>query len=456
MAPGGAPIIVDFAPHTVHYAGQWGGHWYVSLLQAPLLLELNDAGMVTRRIPVANVVLVKDGVAVATTQPRVRQVNVKREAPANLAETIGWDLAATEPCELWRRPDDGEQLLVRGSDPRVEPVPGGLRLGERVYSFVENVCGGARWRWDWNETFADGDVAVVIGNMRVLRIPLASDPGDHLRACVVPAAVGDLPLEPATVFFVGDERLLVDHPSRGRFWFDIANTGLAKADPVAIGGFVSLGLLERPYTGNPGIFFVASTVATVLAHGGNVLQRGPVPVAAGAGELLVGTPFVADLAEEEAPPQAFVDVLEVLAAAGFVDPVPPGEVAERWREIGAVDAASVLAAIHPGGSGAARGVIVHDHRFLNETDDVVAELAAALEGEPIAFVQEGVRADALRIRAGERVEWVHFVPDGLDAIVRWMNRRLEEAGAKRRIHALETGGDDGCWVVCEPERFARL
>src|SRR5262249_32810308 len=119
-------------------------------------------------------------------------------------------------------------------------------------------------------------------------------------------------------------------------------------------------------------------------------------------------------------------------------------------EAGATTAADILSAVHENGTGIARGVVVHDHRFGNETDDVVAELTATLGDEPISFAQVGKREDALQIRAGDAVQWVSFVPDGLTGTVAWLNRRLEEAGAHRRIFELDTEADYHCYLVCSP------
>ena len=43
-----------------------------------------------------------------------------------------------------------------------------------------------------------------------------------------------------------------------------------------------------------------------------------------------------------------------------------------------------------------------------------------------------------------------------DAIAHWMNFRLGEAGARRRIFSLQTGGDSSCYVVATPEDGATM
>lgn len=81
----------------------------------------------------------------------------------------------------------------------------------------------------------------------------------------------------------------------------------------------------------------------------------------------------------------------------------------------------------------------------------MAELSATLAGEPIAFRQIGKTCDALHIAVENRSHWVSFDRGGLDAVARWMNVQLTEAGAGRRIFTLETLGDEHCYIVCSPD-----
>lgn len=118
--------------------------------------------------------------------------------------------------------------------------------------------------------------------------------------------------------------------------------------------------------------------------------------------------------------------------------------------------ADVLLGVYADASGAARGVVHHDVRFGNETDDVVAELTATMGDEPIAFRQIGTHADALQIEANGRVHRVSFDRGGLDAVAHWINAQLEGAGARRRIFTVDTLADHCCYVVCTPQTLEAM
>jgi cold shock CspA family protein len=115
----------------------------------------------------------------------------------------------------------------------------------------------------------------------------------------------------------------------------------------------------------------------------------------------------------------------------------------------------------------ADGYLRHDHRFGQETDDVLAELAARVPG---ARLPRQLRWDAGRtsLEAGHRetVATLHVeLPDGgeyaldvrsLDDIVRFVNGILAAAGDARRFHALETDGDRHAYLALSAERAQRL
>lgn len=157
-------------------------------------------------------------------------------------------------------------------------------------------------------------------------------------------------------------------------------------------------------------------------------------------------------------------LVEVLVEQGLIDALSPEQLEELVEDTfnGDVEeledwaAAAILQTVYAERSGAERGVVHHDHRFGSETSDVVAELSATLGGEPVAFKQIGVRDDALHIQIGEKDWWVTFAPGGLDAIAHWMNFRLGEAGARRRIFSVQTDGDSHCYVVAAPEDVASM
>lgn len=606
------PVIFDFAPHAIHYAGASGDRCFVSFLQYPWLLTLDSEGCILGRVDCPNVDAVVDGrIAIAYSTPRVPVANVQRTPDLGPFYVTGHDVLTGE--ELWRRPYHGELQVIgdtavarcasggclvdlstgkdlwateravvvhahdqrhlyvtdeflRGNDGKfflraldrktgsivwavafddastpssvcasenrvwcighgrkgkgsrifglsaadgrpvaehvwpgkigrlvsaggvlliehesgiailendtvsslVDPLdgfaleahdagfacstPGGmawtsdLRRPPVQLRLRDNDRGGSQRRRDWHAKHLEHQEIILLGRRRLLRLPLSFAPSDSLSVRSVPIDVGEPPLERGTVFFAGESRVLVEHATRGRFWFDVSNTGLAKGDPVEIGGFVVQGDTT------------VATVATTLLHGGNLVRVDVGDPIALAGEIDIGERTQAKPKRKPKPSKALLSVIDVLATHGFMDALSPDELEELLEdvlgadyEVGPRTVADVLSSVHEDGSGVARGVVVHDHRFGNETDDVVAEFAATLHDEPIAFAQVGVRDDALQIRAGDEVAWVPFVPGGLDAIARWLNARLEAAGAKRRIFSLQTDSDFYSYIVCPPE-----
>jgi len=320
-----------------------------------------------------------------------------------------------------------------------------------LVALADNERGGSSRRYDWDSWYPGGadDDFVIAAMTRVLRIPLALTTYDVLRADVAMPSVGDLPREKATVFFVGESRLLVEHRSRGRFWFDVGGTGLVKGDPVEIGGVT---LVDQ-----------TSTIATMLMRDGKVLCERKAE--ASTGPLLVAERIEAKprKRDEAQPTKAFLAIVDVLVEHGLIPLLSADELADFYAdyfpddyEVDATTAAAILSSLNENGSGVARGVVVHDYRFLGETDDVVAEFVATMGEEPITFARVGTREGALQIRSGDKVQWVGFDRRGLDEIAAWLNRRLEAAGARRRIFALETGSEEHCYVVRAPEQIEAM
>jgi cold shock CspA family protein len=115
----------------------------------------------------------------------------------------------------------------------------------------------------------------------------------------------------------------------------------------------------------------------------------------------------------------------------------------------------------------ADGYLRHDHRFGQETDDVLAELAARVPG---ARLPRQLRWDAEHTTPErghrETVAALHVeLPDGgeyaldvrsLDDIVRFVNGILAAAGDARRFYALETDGDWHAYLALSSERAQRL
>lgn len=298
------PIVVDFAPHAVHYAGTTGDTWHVALVQYPLLLTLDRDGNVIARVACANVLAVSGPYAIATTHPRVRPVNVQREPPLGPGDLVVYDVASGR--ELWRRENAsyvasaGSRALIRTdrvhlvdletgtelaetelrtpkTSAHVRAIPGGFEWtasgddAPRAFAWIEHPDGGL---WDWEDVRLEDDDVVVVADTRILRVPLATPRTDRIVARVVPADVGELPLEPGAVFFVSESRILVDHRTRGRFWFEVSGTGLARGDAVEIGGF---------------LFDKGTTIATTLARNGKILASVPSRLVPDEGDVVVAS-----------------------------------------------------------------------------------------------------------------------------------------------------------------------
>jgi hypothetical protein len=115
----------------------------------------------------------------------------------------------------------------------------------------------------------------------------------------------------------------------------------------------------------------------------------------------------------------------------------------------------------------ADGYLRHDHRFGQETDDVLAELAARVPG---ARLPRQLRWDAAHTTTErghrETVATLHVeLPDGgeqaldvrsLDDIVEFVNGVLAAAGDARRFYALPTDGDWHAYLALSRECAQRL
>ena len=446
------PLIVDFAPHTVHYAGSWGALWFVSLLHYPLLLTLDASGAIVGRVAVPDVDRVVGGkVALRSSTPRVARANVARGSHEPVVQ-VAHELAtgaeiSRDEAEVKALVDglaSGNEALAnfidRDGGDLVWSPPGGTPKRFRIR---ENDRGGPRARYDWTDAHRQASAYVLAAPSRFLLVPSHYRPEGELVARTVVPDLGELPLEPATVFHVSPERVLVEHAARGRLWIDCPASGLTKGDAVEIGGYR---------------FVDRVTVATVLVREGRELLRGELAgaVQPTANELsVIGDPVGEPAPEAERQvSKAFLKMARVLAKLGFMDGGWLRRISELAdedaEEPGPWTASEILATVYEEESGAAHGVVHHDHRFGNETDDVVAELTAILGDEPATFAQVGRRELALQIEVGGRAHWVPFDRGGIDAVARFINHHLEQAGARRRIFALTTRSDRSCHVVCAP------
>ncbi|APR80404.1 Hypothetical protein A7982_05751 [Minicystis rosea] len=104
--------------------------------------------------------------------------------------------------------------------------------------------------------------------------------------------------------------------------------------------------------------------------------------------------------------------------------------------------------------------ITHDWRYGQETDDVIAELDAPLEGEPVRFRQvssdkAGVTMSVVR---DDATSSVRFEGDdaSLDQIAARVDQELHRAGAARRIYRLDFDGEQLSYLIVTPDVVARL
>jgi len=96
--------------------------------------------------------------------------------------------------------------------------------------------------------------------------------------------------------------------------------------------------------------------------------------------------------------------------------------------------------------------LVHDGRFEQETDDVIAELCELI-GEPL-FVQLGVDRAAIRVRGPRGDETIEV--GSLGDVVSHVNAVLGENGHAARIVGLLTGDDRHAYFALPADRVARL
>lgn len=112
------------------------------------------------------------------------------------------------------------------------------------------------------------------------------------------------------------------------------------------------------------------------------------------------------------------------------------------------------------------GVVSHDFHFWNETDDVVAEFAAAIH-EPEALRLELLAIETYEermhvratVRGEAREQWIELDGSvgGLDAFAAYLNALLAEIGAAVRVYALDTAEFDWhVFVVRTPAQMSAL
>lgn len=355
------PVFVDFGPHRMRHVGTHGDHVFVALEHYPLVMELDTEGLVVRKVPVPYVTHVVNGTTIlAFSGPLDGGANQQTPKDFVHPERVAFDVSGT----------------------RV-PVPTGVPDAP-----------DASW---WIES--EGH--------RLLSLRSIIDlPKKTYRARVVPIEIPSFPLEKASVFFVGEDRVLVDHPTRGRFWFSFPNSGLTKGDAVEIGDFFD-------------------TANTLVAQGKTIHVSTPITPTAKEIEVQIVEP----------PEQISVRALEKLAAhfaaLGFFDKPSRAKLEELRDDASLVadeDPFVVTLTLLTTFGSPKTGILSQDHHF--ESSEVTRDLAEALRAEGIALPD-------LR-------------EESLDDFMKRVNLRLEEAGATRRVFAVDTKGDDYLYVICTP------
>lgn len=306
----------------------------------------------------------------------------------------------------------------------------------------------------WEELKVGGGFLTLTSPDRTKLLRFAIDEPPSAGATpVLPLGAGD-DFEPAEVVFAGPGIVLASHPTRGRFTLYASNTGLAKGATVHLGGFVPgpgniqfatklqylrggerVTVTVEPHTARRTV-----TIGSVPYHGN--AQRG-------------ARPRAKTKKKAAAAPTPVRRLIDGLVADGLMDAPTDSALRKLIRRVfpdGAVGRdgkALLLHYVHGLTGGLSRGFLAHDRRFRTETDDVVAELAVALTGEPVTFEQIAQRDDALHVRStvGGRSEEAWVKADGLAPLVKYMNTKLEAAGARKRIQTLETGEDWQAFVV---------
>jgi hypothetical protein len=305
----------------------------------------------------------------------------------------------------------------------------------------------------WKTFHIDKGVVTLGDGSRLLRWPLSFNGArTTVEAKVVTAEQQRAPLEAASVVFSGPALVLVEHPSRGRFTLKVANTGLAKGDAVAIGGFV------------PGP--TSSTIATELSYtsGGQTKHVAIGATAGGSGNVVK----VAERTKErrERVPPSVRRLIESLTTHHLMKVMSDAEISKlslrmSSATVGTTATAEVLRLVHGDRQNAlAFGFLSHDWRFGQETQDVIAEFAACLKGEPIRFEQIETKPNALRVRSSRLDsrddDWIDLEDRGLDAVARFLNEKLEGAMARRRVFSLETDGDWHAFIVRTGDEVAAM
>jgi hypothetical protein len=144
--------------------------------------------------------------------------------------------------------------------------------------------------------------------------------------------------------------------------------------------------------------------------------------------------------------------IEVLVRHGLLD--APSQVRP---ELYGCSPVGVLLAVHQPLAARERGFVHYDHRWGNDTDDLIGDLAAIV-GCPESFTQQKMTRDEIsfEVRSPNRgivADRVDAFDGDLGVVADRMNRWVSELGAERRIFTLETGMDRWAFLGRTPREL---
>lgn len=246
--------------------------------------------------------------------------------------------------------------------------------------------------------------------------------------------------EPATVFMASKSFTIIKD-RWGRHTLGWKDTGWSKDEAFEVADFEYefAGAEHADRIGHP-TRLRRLGVETELDPGGAPLA--PVPH-----ELVVGTVGAFDASEHEVP-----STIRALLELGLVT-----RCAEIDRLIarGTDNAAIALQHVHGARDGIAKGVVSYDHKFLNDTDDPVADFVK-LAGHPdIRARTKKIGSEHIQfeliVRGKTQSHRLSIDEQLLDTLRELFNRALEAVSAPRRIYDVYSGADFYTFLACELE-----
>ena len=115
--------------------------------------------------------------------------------------------------------------------------------------------------------------------------------------------------------------------------------------------------------------------------------------------------------------------------------------------------------LHPTPKNLKRGTLQYDWKWLNDTNDPVADFAV-LAQTPGVFAMKSVDRDdgtiTFTVKGQEKPVVAECEPGNLDPLAAAMNRELERLGRPRRIYSWTTGSDSVAFLGRTPDEVEKL